>query len=177
MSTPDKPFLPKIWGDAIRPAWDHWMSMTSSWLVTEKEGEMREDKEMPSPTPEQIVDPVFQAIWQAIKTWDVNVPEYYDGYCGANGSHVMLIVDALKATTLDVGSPTCLLDQAAVAQTLARMDKQIRRLSTEIFSTRITKHLDKDDKTAVRRQTLLGRVDELSSMAALGPTDQSFFLE
>jgi hypothetical protein len=69
------------------------------------------------------------------------------------------------------------LDQYAVAQSIARMEKQISRLNTEIFSTRITKHSDKLDQGTVRRQTLLGRVDELSSMAALGPVDQSFFLE
>jgi hypothetical protein len=54
-------------------------------------------KEMPNPTPEQVeLDPVFNAIWQVIKSWDVNVPEYYSGYCGANGSHVMLILNALN---------------------------------------------------------------------------------
>jgi hypothetical protein len=54
-------------------------------------------KEMPNPTPEQVKnDPAFQAIWQVIKTWDVNAPEYYFGYCGANGSHVALILNALQ---------------------------------------------------------------------------------
>jgi len=52
---------------------------------------------MPNPTDQQLHDPTFEAIWQAIKTWDVNVPKYYQGYCGANGSHVVLILDALKA--------------------------------------------------------------------------------
>lgn len=54
-------------------------------------------KEMPNPTPEQVEhDPTFQAIWNVIKTWDVNAPEYYFGYCGANGSHVALILNALE---------------------------------------------------------------------------------
>lgn len=52
-------------------------------------------KDMPNPTPEQIDDPVFLAIWEVIKHWDVNVPEYYSGYCGATGSHVMLIFNAI----------------------------------------------------------------------------------
>jgi hypothetical protein len=56
---------------------------------------------MPNPTPEQIVDPVFQAIWQTIKSWDVNVPEHYVGYCGATGSHVMLIWNALNSVKRD----------------------------------------------------------------------------
>jgi hypothetical protein len=39
--------------------------------------------------------PEFRAIWDCIKTWDVNVPAYYHGYCGANGSHVAAILHAL----------------------------------------------------------------------------------
>jgi len=50
---------------------------------------------MPNPTEEQLRDPLFTAIWEVIKNWDVNVPEYYEGYCGANGSHVMLLFNAL----------------------------------------------------------------------------------
>jgi hypothetical protein len=56
-----------------------------------------EQKDMPNPTEEQLSDPVFNAIWDVIKHWDVNVPAYYQGYCGASGSHVMLIWNALKA--------------------------------------------------------------------------------
>ena len=56
------------------------------------------DKPMPNPTAMDLVDPLFNAIWNATKTWDVNVPEYYDGYyCGLNGSHVMLILEAVRA--------------------------------------------------------------------------------
>ena len=56
------------------------------------------DKPMPNPTAMDLVDPLFDAIWNATKTWDVNVPEYYDGYyCGLNGSHVMLILEAVRA--------------------------------------------------------------------------------
>jgi len=51
---------------------------------------------MPDPTPERLASPEFEAIWNVIKSWDVNVPEFYDGYCGANGSHVVLILDALR---------------------------------------------------------------------------------
>lgn len=53
---------------------------------------------MPSPTDDMVDgnDPLFEAIWKVIKKWDVNVPEYYTGYCGANGSHVMLIYDEIK---------------------------------------------------------------------------------
>lgn len=51
----------------------------------------------PDPTEEMCERPEFEAIWQAIKSWDVNVPESYKGYCGANGNHVRAILDVLKA--------------------------------------------------------------------------------
>lgn len=52
---------------------------------------------MPNPTDADLRDPVFEAIWQATKTWDVNAPEFYRGYCGMNGSHVILILNAIRA--------------------------------------------------------------------------------
>jgi protein-disulfide isomerase len=54
------------------------------------------DKDMPSPSNEMMDSDAFNAIWYVIKTWDINVPEFYDGYCGANGSHVKLIMDELN---------------------------------------------------------------------------------
>lgn len=48
-----------------------------------------------SPTEEMLNSPEFEAVWQAIKTWDINVPEVYRGYCGANGNHVRYILEAL----------------------------------------------------------------------------------
>jgi len=58
-------------------------------------------KEMPSPTPEEMASPQFEAIWNIIKTWDINVPEYYSGYSGGSGSHVKLILDELKVVMRD----------------------------------------------------------------------------
>jgi hypothetical protein len=54
-------------------------------------------RNMPNPSEADLSDPVFEAIWQATKTWDVNAPEHYSGYCGMNGSHVMLILNAVRA--------------------------------------------------------------------------------
>lgn len=51
---------------------------------------------MPNPTEADLKDPLFEAVWQAIKAWDVNVPGYYEGYTGASGSHVMLILDEIR---------------------------------------------------------------------------------
>jgi hypothetical protein len=48
------------------------------------------------PTPEMHGDPVWEAIWNEIKTWDVNVPTEYVGYEGATGNHVTAIYLAIK---------------------------------------------------------------------------------
>jgi hypothetical protein len=52
-------------------------------------------REWPDPTPEMLDDPRFHAIWNCIKSWDINVPDVYEGYCGASGNHVRAILDAL----------------------------------------------------------------------------------
>ena len=43
-------------------------------------------------------DPRFEAVWQAIKTWDIGVPAQYGGYCRATGTHVRTILAALKGS-------------------------------------------------------------------------------
>lgn len=55
------------------------------------------DSSWPDPTPEMLDDPDFNAVWEAIKTWDISVPEVYGNlYSGATGNHVRRILDALK---------------------------------------------------------------------------------
>ena len=54
-------------------------------------------KAWPDPTPEMLADPLFDAIWNVIKTWDINVPDIYAGYCGATGNHARAIYAAIKA--------------------------------------------------------------------------------
>jgi hypothetical protein len=49
------------------------------------------------PKPEELDDPMFNAIWKEIKAWDINVPAEYDGYCGATGNHVCAIMDAIRS--------------------------------------------------------------------------------
>ena len=53
--------------------------------------------EWPDPTPEMLNNPTFNKIWNCIKSWDINVPEAYQGYCGATGNHARAILDALTA--------------------------------------------------------------------------------
>ena len=53
--------------------------------------------EWPDPTPEMLETPEFNAIWDRIKTWDINVPEVDgDSYTGATGNHVRAILEALE---------------------------------------------------------------------------------
>jgi len=69
---------------------------------------------MPNPTPEMLSgDRLFDAIWSVIKTWDVNVPSHYQGYCGANGSHVAMIYESIDRHYTE-----------AVTQSVARAQKE-----------------------------------------------------
>ena len=51
---------------------------------------------MPSPSKEEMDSDVFNAIWDIIKKWDIGYDEYYTGYTNGNGSHVKILIDALK---------------------------------------------------------------------------------
>lgn len=50
---------------------------------------------LPAPTDETLSTPEFNAVWDCIKTWDIAVPESYDGYMGAIGNHVQAILNAI----------------------------------------------------------------------------------
>jgi hypothetical protein len=67
----------------------------SAWRPIEPKG----PTSWPSPTTEMLTDTTFNAIWNVIKTWDINVPAEYSGYCGATGNHVRAILDALTQPT------------------------------------------------------------------------------
>ena len=41
-----------------------------------------------------LEQPDFNAVWQCIRGWDIE-RKPGDGYCGATGSHVRAILDAL----------------------------------------------------------------------------------
>lgn len=63
-----------------------------------------------SPSDEMMKNPIFNAVWQVIKTWDVAVPEAYSGYCNANGNHVMAIVIGLTGRVEKKAFPRSLLE-------------------------------------------------------------------
>lgn len=51
--------------------------------------------EYPNPTDDDLADPEFEAIWQAIKGWDMRrTPN--DLYSGPTGNDVMHILNALR---------------------------------------------------------------------------------
>jgi len=55
----------------------------------------------PSPTDEMMESTEFKAVWDCIKTWDINVPEVDgDMYSGATGNHVRAILEALGTSRL-----------------------------------------------------------------------------
>jgi len=60
----------------------------------------------PDPTREMLDDPTFNAIWNVIKSWDVNVPHAYCGYCGATGNHVRAIMEALPKDPQEITTAT-----------------------------------------------------------------------
>jgi len=55
----------------------------------------------PDPKPEDLKTEDFNSIWNCIKTWDINVPKAYSGYCGATGNHVMAILFAIGKRNVD----------------------------------------------------------------------------
>jgi hypothetical protein len=58
-------------------------------------------KEMTSPSKEEIESEIFGEIFNLIKDWDINVPDYYSGYTSGNGSHVKLILDVINPIIRD----------------------------------------------------------------------------
>lgn len=54
------------------------------------------DLPMPSPSKEEMDSELFDAIWKIVKDWDIGDPNYYTGYTGGNGSHVKILLDAIK---------------------------------------------------------------------------------
>ena len=50
------------------------------------------------PTEEDLKSPLFEAIWQAIKKWDIE-REYGQGRAGATGTDVKIIMNAITKIT------------------------------------------------------------------------------
>ncbi len=58
--------------------------------------------ESSNPTPAQLASPEFEAVWQAIKRWDIGSPELCQGtHTGVMGNHVVQILKALAPVIAD----------------------------------------------------------------------------
>lgn len=80
--------------------------------------------EWPDPTPAMLRDPIFNAIWNEVKAWDVAVPGAYQGYIGGTGNHARAIYDAVRAAV-----PPRLVFEIAKAdpEAVAELRRQIER--------------------------------------------------
>jgi hypothetical protein len=68
-----------------------------------KEAYAEAHKPMPSPSAADQQSPLFNGIWEVLKDWDIAAPQYYTGYTGGNGSHVMLIIQGMRAKFDELG--------------------------------------------------------------------------
>jgi hypothetical protein len=59
------------------------------------------EKDMPSPSNEEMNSQLFNDLFDEMKNWDINIPDYYSGYCGGNGSHVKILLDIIKISQRD----------------------------------------------------------------------------
>lgn len=67
-------------------------------VIMTHETPQQRDEPWPDPTPEMLNgDPLFDAIWNVIKSWDIAVPEAYSGYTGGTGNHARAIYDAIRS--------------------------------------------------------------------------------
>lgn len=87
--------------------------------------------EWPDPTPEMLESPVFEAIWQVIRTWDVAVPGAYTGYTSATGNHVRAILDGVGC--LFPSSPGSIVDRLGrYAEHIRQTREALRAVSEEL---------------------------------------------
>lgn len=49
----------------------------------------------PDPTDTQLANPIYDPLWEVIKTWDIAVPGAYEGTTGATSNHVAALLNGL----------------------------------------------------------------------------------
>lgn len=70
----------------------------------------------PGPTPEMLTSPQFEAVWQAIKGWDIS--RHNDGlYAGPTGNDVRHILDALSALATPIAAHAGAVTEAGTSST------------------------------------------------------------
>ena len=76
------------------------------------------DISYPDPTEADLKDPDFEAVWDAIKKWDISRYGDERSYAGATGNDVMHILLALKHSASQLPELQQLRQQLAKTQTL-----------------------------------------------------------
>jgi hypothetical protein len=64
-----------------------------------------------SPSDEMLQDILWNAIWEAIKGWDINVPDEYEGYMGATGNHATTIYKNIERSLFNSSIPVKLTQE------------------------------------------------------------------
>jgi hypothetical protein len=127
----------------------------------------------PDPSPEMLNgDLLFDAIWGVIKSWDINVPAVYSGYCGASGNHARAIRDAIAPVLTPAEVDARVKEAVDLGRDIAtrELDPQIALLIP--WQTAIEDALSNwcdavaDDETP---KDALQRLIRLEVMAALDP--------
>jgi hypothetical protein len=86
------------------------------------------DADYPDPTPADLEEPLFLAVWEAIKKWDISRNPANQGYAGASGNDVMHILigmapliasektrsEAYKRALETLGAPLDMLDEESL---------------------------------------------------------------
>lgn len=107
----------------------------------------RDDPAYPDPTPEDLKRPEFEAVWRAIRGWDIGrepPPGRQRLYAGATGNEVMHILNALPKT--DDGTVD------AVRQIIAEWEGTTVAQTASCQAEHAARHLDRI-RTIVRGGT------------------------
>lgn len=83
--------------------------------------------------------PLFNAVWEVVKHWDIGVPSAYGGYCAGNGSHVAAIVNAIIKSRLSAPPLTAAISKERLTEIRKRHDAAQSQLE---FEGRAISHSD-----------------------------------
>lgn len=111
------------------------------------------------PSEAELRDPIFNAVWNAIKEWDICRDQSHL-YAGATGTDVCIILDAIEAAKLtdEVAGPVGVAPQAQTA----KLDEAIAELGKALFSSQ-------RKFTAAHLETLAKILDEMKTASVAGP--------
>lgn len=92
---------------------------------------MAEHDNLIDPSTDDLQDPMFEAIWQAIKGWDIGRDGGGGSYAGATGTDVMTVLSAVRAALAAPAQDVAPTDAQPVAYGLRRDGKLLTPLFNE----------------------------------------------